>query len=136
MTAATNHNPLLSDWNTPHAMPPFEDIETGHFLPAFEQAFAEHLQEIDAITGRAEPPTFANTIEALEQSGNLLTRVASVFFTLTSAHASDELRAVESDIAPRVAAHRSAIYTRADLYQRVKTAFEGDQSALSAEQQQ
>ena len=129
-------NSLLCVWNTPYGAPPFDQIETAHFTPALEQAFEVHTSEIDKIASRTEAPTFENTIVALELSGRLLDRVSRVFFTLAAAQASDELRAVESRIAPRITAHYSSIFTRPDLYSRVNTVFSGDRSALTAEQRQ
>ena len=66
-------NPLLTNYNTPFNLPPFERIETGHFLPAFEEAMKEHNMEIDAITSNPEAPTFENTLIALDYSGYRLT---------------------------------------------------------------
>ncbi|MFN9430421.1 MAG: peptidase M3, partial [Acidobacteriota bacterium] len=97
-------NPLLETWQTPYSLPPFERIEARHFAPAFETAIKQALAEIDAITGQTEPPTFVNTIEALEKQGAQLDRVNAVFQNLTSSHTSDALQAIERDINPRLAA--------------------------------
>ncbi|MEJ2125193.1 MAG: M3 family metallopeptidase, partial [Alphaproteobacteria bacterium] len=114
-----HENPLLSDWTTPYELPPFSDIQPEHYRPAFEAAFAAHNAEIAQLAAETAPPSFANTIDALERSGRLLRRVASVFFNLVHADSSPELREVERDIAPRFASHYQAIFTNAALFARV-----------------
>ena len=68
-------NPLLQEWTTEYGVPPFDKIKTEHYIPAFEEAMKVNKEEIDAIVNNPEAPTFENTIEALEESGSLLTRV-------------------------------------------------------------
>src|SRR5262252_8405803 len=97
---ATDTNPLLQDWSTPFEAPPFGAIRTEHFRAAIDAGLAEHRAEIDAISNDPAPPTFDNTIRALEASGRTLDKVSSVFFNLTSADTSDELQAIERDVAP------------------------------------
>jgi len=77
----TTTNPLLSAWNTPYGIPPFESFQPSDFEPAFEQAMAEHLAEIDAIVQHSAAPDFDNTVVALEHSGQALNRVSAVFST-------------------------------------------------------
>ena len=101
-------NPLLaSKWDTPFELPPFADIAPEHFSPAFEVALAKHREEIDRIGTSEAKPTFANTIVAMEKSGRMLDRVASVFFNLASADTNAELQAIQRDLAPKLAAHQS-----------------------------
>src|SRR6516165_3976403 len=95
-------NPFFEIWSTPFGLPPFDRIRAEHFPPAFDRAMAEHNAEIAAITGSAAPPTFANTIEALEGSGRLLDRVSRVFFNLNSSNSSDALEAIARDYAPKL----------------------------------
>src|SRR6202161_3551472 len=90
-------NPLLKAWQTPFETPPFAEIAPEHFLPAFEQAFADHAAEIAAITHDPAAPDFANTITALERSGKLLSRVASVFYDLVSAHSNPALLEIDEE---------------------------------------
>lgn len=127
-------NPLLEEWNTPHQVPPFTDIEPGHYPPAFDAAFTEHDKEIESIANNPEPPSFENTIEALEASGQLLSKVSPVFHILISAHSNDALRELQKDIAPRLSTHYTAIYTNPELYARVAAVAKGDVSALEPEQ--
>jgi len=118
-TPAKSTNPLFARWNGPHGMPRFERFKPSHFPPAFERAFKEHLAEIDAIAGNAARPTFANTIVALEKGGQLLNRVAEVFFNLAAADTNPQMQEIERRIAPRLAAHHSAIMLNAALFDRV-----------------
>src|SRR5688572_7173791 len=83
--AAPAQNPLLTPWATPFEMPPFDRIEPEHFLPAFNRAFADHIEEVEAIAGTRAKPTFENTIEAMERAGRLLDRVSGVFHNLSGA---------------------------------------------------
>jgi peptidyl-dipeptidase Dcp len=112
-------NPLLDAWTGPFEAPPFDRIEPAHFRPAFETALKGARAEIDAIASDPAPPTFANTIEALERSGRALDRVSQVFFNLAGAETSDELQAIEREVAPRLARHRSDTYLNDALFQRI-----------------
>ncbi len=112
-------NPLLAPWTTPHGMPPFADIALEHFRPAFEAAFAQHNAEIAAIAADPSPPTFANTIEALERAGRSTQRVGLVFGNLASANTNEGLQAIEREISPLRAAHYQAIYTNQALFAKI-----------------
>lgn len=112
-------NPLLQHWTQPYGLPPFQAIRPEHFERAFEVAMREETTEIDAIAAQAAPATFANTVEAFDRSGRLLTRVSRVFGNLTSSHTTPDLQAAERAIAPRQAAHRNAIYLHASLFDRI-----------------
>ena len=112
-------NPLLQPWDTPFQLPPFERIQAGHFAPAFETTVREHAAEIAAIAANPDAPTFENTVVAFDRSGRRLTRIEQVFFNLASSETSPALQAVERDVAPKLAAHESAIYLDAKLFGRV-----------------
>ncbi|MCP8938630.1 M3 family metallopeptidase [Alsobacter sp. SYSU M60028] len=112
-------NPLLAAWDTPFETPPFAAIRPEHFRPAFEAAFAAHRAEIDAIAADPSPATFANTIDALELSGETLSRVGGVFWNLAGAHTSPELQAIEREISPIAAKHFSDIGMNAGLFARI-----------------
>ena len=122
-------NPLLIAWQTPFETPPFAEIKPEHFLPAFEQAFADHTAEVNAITHDPSVPDFDNTITALERSGKLLTKVASVFYALVSAHSNPDLLAIESEVSLRQARHWNPIMMNAVLFGRVAKLYE-DRAAL------
>jgi peptidyl-dipeptidase Dcp len=113
------HNPLLEPWTTPFGLPPFDAIAPSHFPPAFDTAMEAHCRDVAAITGNPEAPSFANTVEALERAGALLTRVSGTFFNLAASRATDALQAVERDIAPKLARHRSDVVLDPGLFARV-----------------
>ncbi|WP_309128591.1 M3 family metallopeptidase [Microbacterium sp.] len=117
MTEASN--PLLQPSTLPYGLPDFNAIRPEHYLPAFRQAFDEHRREVSAITAVRSLPTFENTIEALERSGELLDRVAHAFYTVSSADATPEIQAIDEELAPLMAAHQDAIRLDAQLYWRV-----------------
>ncbi|MDY1003527.1 M3 family metallopeptidase [Curtobacterium sp. CFBP9011] len=104
----------------PYALPPFDDVRTEHYRPAFDAGMTEHRAEVEAIATDPEPPTFENTLVALERAGQLLQRVEMVFSTVTSADSTDELRDLEAELSPLLAAHRDAIVLDGRLYARVR----------------
>lgn len=112
-------NPLLAPWTGPFEAPPFDRLKPSHFRPAFEAAFAGAQAEAAAIADDLAPPSFENTIEALERSGRDLTRVSEVFFNLAAADTNDEFQAIEREIAPRLARHQSDIYLNDALFRRI-----------------
>ncbi len=112
-------NPLLQPWLTPFETPPFDQIKPEHFIPAFEQAFADHVAEIEAIAADPAAPDFDNTITALERSARLLNRVAAVFYDLVSAHSSPALLEIDSEVSLRMARHWNPILMNAALFARI-----------------
>ena len=135
MTESLDDNPLLEPWTGPFEAPPFERIEPRHFRPAFEAALKESRAEIDAIAADPAPPSFANTIEALERSGKSLDKAAGVFFNLTGAATNDEIQAIEREIAPALARHRNETYLNDALFSRIDALkANADKLGLSAEQ--
>ncbi len=136
MTLPTiEQNPLLEPWTGPFEAPPFERIEPLHFRPAFDAAIARARAEIDAIAANPQPPTFSNTIEALERSGKARDKVAGVFFNLAGAASNDEIEAIEREIAPVLSRHRSETYLNDALFKRIDALKERqDALGLSAEQ--
>ena len=117
-------NPLLADWDTPFGTPPLDVIEEAHFLPAFEVTLAKHSAEIAAIAAHPEPPTFDNTLLAMQQSGRDLGRISSVFFNLASSASNDEIRAIQREMSPRLAAHGASITLNSDLFARVDALYQ------------
>ena len=129
-------NPLLTDYNTPYDVPPFDKIENRHFIPAYEQAMQEHNSEIDAIAGNTEAPTYENTIAALDYSGNRLEEVSLIFSNLNSAHTNDELQEIAREMTPRLSAHYTNISLNQDLFERIERVYEQrENSGLNGEQQ-
>jgi len=121
--AAGSVNPFFSVWTTPFETPPFDQIKEAHYMPAFREGMARQMKEIEAIVNTAEPATFADTVEALEKSGVLLTRVGNVFFNLTAANTNDEMQKIESTIAPILAKHQDDILLNPVLFARVKAVY-------------
>ncbi|MEE4296294.1 MAG: M3 family metallopeptidase [Wenzhouxiangella sp.] len=117
-------NPLLAEWDTPFGTPPLDLIEESHFLPAFNAALASHSAEIEAIANNPEPPSFENTMLALEQAGSDLGRVSLVFSNLASSASNDEIRAIQREMSPRLAAHRASITLNPDLFARIDTLYQ------------
>ncbi len=117
-------NPFFAEWKTPFGVPPFDQIRTEHFLPAIQEGIAQHDREVRAIAKNAAPPTFENTVEALDASGRLLEKVSGVFSNLTSAETNDALQAVQKQVAPMLAAHRDDIRLDPALFQRVKAVWD------------
>ncbi|HEY0975059.1 MAG TPA: M3 family metallopeptidase [Solimonas sp.] len=118
------NNPFYAISTLPYAVPPFDRIRDEHYLPAFEAGMEQELREVLAIAAATEPPSFANTIEAMERSGLLLERVSTVFFNLASAHTNPQIQALQQSLAPRLAAHNDTIYLNAALYARVAQLYE------------
>lgn len=118
-SADASLNPLLTPWKTPFETPPFAEIRPDHFLPAFDKAFAEHAAQIEAIKNDPAEPTFENTIAAQERSGKLLSKIASVFYDLVSAHSNPELLKLETEVALKMARHWNPITMDAKLFARV-----------------
>ena len=122
-------NPLFSASTLPFQTPDFRTIEDAHFLPALTEGMKQQLVEIDAIANNPEPATAANTLEALERSGELLNRTSQVFFNLVGTDSNEARRAIQSEIAPKVAAHQDAILLNPKLFARVKALYEAREGA-------
>ena len=112
-------NPLLATWTTPFGIAPFAEISDADFAPALDAALTAHMEEIAAIAGNEAEPTFANTIEALEGSGEALDKVLGVFFNLSGADSNDVRQGLQRDFSPKLSAHSSAIYANAALFGRI-----------------
>ncbi len=117
-------NPLLQEWKTPYGLPPFDKIKNEHFIPAFKIAMVEQMKNIDAIVGNPQKPNFKNTIEAMEKSGALMTKISLVFYNQLSANTSDELQKVAEELAPILSKHGDDISLNPKLFLRIKTVYE------------
>ena len=133
--AAEAANPFFEAYGTPFETPPFDRIRDEHFMPAFREGMARQKKEIGTVVANPEAPTFANTIEAVERSGELLTRVANVFFCLTEGNTNPALQAMEAEVSPLLAKHRDDITLDPKLFARYKAVYEGrDKLPLTPEQ--
>ncbi|MBS7455628.1 M3 family metallopeptidase [Coralloluteibacterium stylophorae] len=121
---ASASNPFFAESTLPLQYPPFDKISDADYAPAFERGMAEHLQEIRAIADNGEAPTFENTIVAMERAGQVLDRVSTVFFSVTGTDINDTLKALQTEIAPKLAAHRDAVLLDDALYARVKALYD------------
>lgn len=117
-------NPLLAEWKTPHATPPFSKIELKHYEPAFDAAIACSRAEVAAIVDNPKKPTFVNTIVALERSGALLSRIEGIFFNMLGAETSDELQAISLRVQPKLTELANDISLNEKLFARVKAVYE------------
>lgn len=124
LMACKNENPLLVEQNTPFGVPAFDKVKIEHYLPAFEKAIAANQAEIDAIVNNPDAPTFANTIEALDRSGELLDRVVGVFFNVIEADGNDDMNTIAEQVSPMLSALSDGIILNDALFQRVKTVYE------------
>lgn len=132
-------NPFLEykKWNTPHGTYPFNEIRPEHYMPAFEEGMRQGLADIDAIVNNPAAPTFKNTIEAYEKSGQLLSVVASCFYNLASADTNDELQALEVELSPKLSEYSSTIRLNEKLFERIKAVYDQkDKLKLNQEQKQ
>lgn len=120
---AERANPFLQLSPLPFHLPPFDQIKDADFAPAFEAGMAEQRKEIDAIAHAPAPPTFDNTIVAMERSGRTLTRVSKAFFNLNASNTDDAMEKVESEMAPRLSAHQDAIALDPALFARVDAVY-------------
>jgi len=137
MSAQANDNPVLAPWTGPHgAAPAFDKIETAQFIPALEAAIAQKQAEITAIANNAEPPTFANTLEALEASGPSLTRAGRLLNIYTSTMNTPAMREVQTWASTKLAALRDEITHNPALFARIKAVYETRETGgLNDEQQ-
>lgn len=130
------NNPFFREWETPFQTPPFKEITAEHYLPAFEEGIAQQKAEVDNIINNTEEPTFLNTIEALEKSGKLLTKVANVFYNLNAANTNDEMQQIAKTVAPMLSKHNDDINLNEKLFERIKSIYnEREKLDLTVEQQ-
>jgi peptidyl-dipeptidase Dcp len=116
-------NPFYSPSTLPYQAPPFDKIKDDDYIPAMDAGMAEEQKEMEAIANNPAPPTFENTIVAMEKTGRLLRRVQGAFFTVVSANENPTLQKVRATEAPKLAAHRDAILLNAKLFQRVSAIY-------------
>jgi peptidyl-dipeptidase Dcp len=124
---AQEENPLLQPFNTPFGVPPFEQIKEAHFVLAVKEGIALQQKRIDAIVQNQFKPTFENTIQALEYSGEELDRINAIFGNLSSAHTNPQIQAIAKEMAPLLAAHRDNILLNKELFLKIKAVYKNAQ---------
>ncbi|WP_430823019.1 M3 family metallopeptidase [Carboxylicivirga sp. N1Y90] len=132
----SDSNPLMSKYETPFNVPPFEQIKAEHYMPAIDKAMAEHKQEVEAIITNKEAATFENTIVALDNAGKSLSEVLSVYYSLKSAHGTEGVMAIAQEVGQKMSAHGDDISLNPELFARVKVVYDQkDELELNGEQQ-
>jgi len=136
LLAAAGPNPLLVPWSGPYGgVPPFDQVRIDHFVPALEAGMAAQLAAIDTITAEAAPPTFANTIAAMERSDRVLKPAVNVYGIWSSSMNTPEFQAIEREMAPRLAAFRDRITQNEALFRRIAAVYEArERAGLTPEQ--
>jgi peptidyl-dipeptidase Dcp len=128
-------NPFLSEFTAPHGVPPFDKIKTEHYMPAFIEGMKQQSAEIEAIVNNPDLPTFKNTVEAYEYSGELLSRSRRIFNNLTSAHTSAELQTIARESSPLISKHNDDIMLNEKLFARIESVYDQrDELDLEPEQ--
>ncbi len=128
-------NPFFETYSAPFGVPPFDKIENKHYLPAFKEGMNQQNKEIEAIVNNPESPGFANTIEALDKSGDLLGRVRTVFFNIKEANTNDSIDQIAEVVAPMLSQHSDAIFMNDKLFSRVKSV-ENQKEKLNLDREQ
>lgn len=125
-SAIAETNPFFDykNWKTPHQTYPFNDIRPEHYMPAFDEAMKRGLEDIDAIVNNPAAPTFQNTIEAYEKSGEMLGIVAGCFYNLTHSETNEQLQQIEVELSPKLSDYSATIRLNEGLFQRIKAVYE------------
>ena len=127
-TETMTENPLLTEFKTPFGVPPFDKIELDDYMPAFKEGIAQQQKEVEEIVKQKAAPDFENTIVALDQSGDLLRKVSAIFYGLNSANTNDEMQALSRELSPLLSKNSDDIRMNPDLFARVKTVYENQES--------
>lgn len=136
ITSCAMNNPLINESTLAYGAPEFDKIKTEHYLPAFKYAIEEGKKEIDEIVNCKETADFYNTIEAMEYSGELLNRVASIFYNLLEADTNEQMQAIAEEISPMITEFSMYISLNEKLFERVKYVYEHkDEAGLEKDQQ-
>ena len=145
ITASCNHkkqertldmnNPFFSKPETPYGVPAFDKIKIEHYLPAIEEGILQQKEEIQAIVNNKEKPTFENTIEALEYTGELLNNVSTVFFNMCETNNNEQMMALADTISGKLSQHSDDIYLNTELFKKIKTVYD-NKNTLSLNEEQ
>ena len=135
MTACAPKNPFQKEWKTPYGIPPFDQITLADYIPAVKAGIKQQEKELQAILDNPQAPTFKNTVEAYEFSGEILEKVSNVLFNLQETEGSDEMNKVVEEATELMTAHENSISMNKKFFERVKAIYDADQSGLTREQQ-
>ena len=127
-------NPFLLTYKTPFETIPFSKIKNKHYLPALKKGIEIAQSEIQQITSNPDSPTFENTIEAMEKTGEIINKVTSAFFNLNSANTNDEMQSIAQEISPLLTAHSNDIMMNKELFHRIKIVHDSGFEGLTKEQ--
>ena len=133
--SCTSKNPLLTEWDTPYGIPPFEQIKPSDYIPAVKEGIKQHKAELEAIINNPEAPNFKNTIEAAALSGQLLERVTAVLFNLAETEGDSTFNAIREEAAKLVTAFSDEVYMNKKFFERIKAVYDAPQIHLNREQQ-
>ena len=128
-------NPFLTSWDTPYGIPDFTKIKESHYLPAVKAGIEQQQAEIDTIVASAEAPTFANVVEAYEQSGAILDRVVNVLFNVSESDATESLQAIVAEVLPLISVHSDNIFMNPAFFAKVEALY-NDMENLGLDQEQ
>ncbi|MCF0166386.1 MAG: peptidase M3, partial [Bacteroidales bacterium] len=128
VVSCQNKNPLLKEWDAPFGIAPFSEILPEHYREAIPEAIKAHKAEIEAIATNPEAPTFENTVEALDRSGELIGRIYAVLGSETNINSNDEINAVEEEFLPIVSEYSTRISLDERLFNRVKAVYDQRES--------
>ena len=129
------NNPLILPFGTPYNTPPFHLIKEEHYLPAFIEAIKIGKEEIDTVVKNTDTPTFDNTLNALENCGELVTTISEIFFNLNSAETNDEIQKIAQEVSPLLTEYGNDIMLNEALFNRIKHVWENtDKPTLSGEE--
>lgn len=135
-TTQTETNPFLTEFQTEHGVPPFDKIKLEHYEPAFLKGIEEQNANIDAIVNNSEAPTFENVIVALDNSSPILDRVSAIFYNMTEAETTDDLKELSIKLAPTLSEHSDNISLNQELFKKVDAVYQQkDALGLTTEQQ-
>ncbi|MBO6249146.1 MAG: M3 family metallopeptidase [Bacteroidales bacterium] len=128
-------NPFLQEWNTPYGIPPFEKITLEDYIPAVKAGIEQQEKELQAILDNPDAPTFQNTVEAFEFSGEILDKVTGVLYNLQETDGGEEMEKIAEEATELLTKHENAISMDRKFFDRVKVIYDADQSSLTREQQ-
>src|SRR3984893_8355991 len=124
VAVGSDNNPLMNESALPYHVPPFDKIKDEHFAPAIEAGMREQLKEVELVANNSEKPTFENTIVPLERTGRLLDRAERTFSNLNACNTNPALQKIETEMAPKLSAHRDAIHLNGKLFARIKELYD------------